>query len=141
MTSATARIPSNTHTHAGVSLPELELEVVVGAGRMICRVVVCSTVSVVTTVVGSGVDSIVVVPAAWTLPTAVARTIPATRQAISPAICSDFLISGKEYACPVGLSSPISTAGRRLTAAAARSYSRRGAARLLILPMVCDREK
>ena len=59
---------------------------------MICRVVVCSTVSVVTTVVGSDVDSIVVVPAAWTLPTtAVARTIPATRQATSPASCSDFL--------------------------------------------------
>jgi hypothetical protein len=65
--SATARIVSSTHTHAGVSLLAVELEVVVGAGRMICRVVVCSTVSVLNTVVGSAdVVSVVVVPAAWT---------------------------------------------------------------------------
>ena len=76
--SATARIASSTHTHAGVSLLELEVDVVVVAGRMICRVVVCSTVSVLNTVVGSaGVVSAVVVPAAWTLPTdEVARRIP-----------------------------------------------------------------
>ena len=86
MTSATARIASSTQTHAGVSLLELELEVVVGDGRMICRVVVCCTVSVVNTVVGSDAVSVVVVPAAWTLPTtAVASRIPATRQATSPA--------------------------------------------------------
>ena len=63
MTSATARIPRRTHTHAGVSLLESELEVVVDDGRMICRVVVCSTV-VVNTVAGSDVVSTVVVSAA-----------------------------------------------------------------------------
>ena len=58
----------------------------------ICRVVVCSTVWVLNTVVGSDVVSTVVVPAAWTLPTtAVANRTPATRQAASPANCNGFL--------------------------------------------------
>ena len=64
-------------------------------GRMICRVVVCSTVEVVTIVVGSVsvsvVVAVVVVSAAWTFPTtANASTRPAARQPARPASCSGF---------------------------------------------------
>src|SRR5207248_1315632 len=97
-TSATARIASSAHTHAGVSLTdEPELDVVVGdVVTMILRVVVCSSVAVVITVVGSVVVAVVVVStvvvsAARTFPTTVARRIPATRQAASPATCNDLL--------------------------------------------------
>src|SRR4051794_6994276 len=103
ITSATARTPSSTHTHAGVSPVELELEVVVAAGRMTCLVVVCSTVAVVNTVVGSDVVSVVVsgivvvsvvvVSAASTPPASVVATSsPAERQAARPATCTGFLI-------------------------------------------------
>src|SRR5262245_45925127 len=61
-TSPTARIPSSTQTHAGVSSLELDAEVVIPVGT-IRRVVVCSTVAVVITVVGSVVVSMVVVVA------------------------------------------------------------------------------
>ena len=59
-TRATARIARSTQTQVGVSSSDSELEDVVVAGRMICRVVVCSTVAVVMIVVGSVAVSVVV---------------------------------------------------------------------------------
>ena len=101
-TRATARIASSTQTQVGVSSSELELEVVVVAGRMICRVVVCSTVEVVMTVVGSVtvsvVVAVVVVSAAWTLPaTVVASRSPAQRHAARP---RNAAVSSQDEATP-----------------------------------------
>jgi hypothetical protein len=93
ITSAAARIASSTHTHAGVSLLELDVELVEVelVGAMIRRVVVCSTVAVVRTVVGSDTVSVVVSVVIVTPPSAVAARTPAIRQAASPANCCGLL--------------------------------------------------
>jgi hypothetical protein len=94
ITSAAARIASSTHTHAGVSLLELDVELVEVelVGAMIRRVVVCSTVAVVRTVVGSDTVSVVVsVVVVTPAPSPVATRTPAIRQAASPASCSGLL--------------------------------------------------
>ena len=107
ITSAAARIASSTHTHAGVSLLELDFELVEVevVGTMIRRVVVCSTVAVVRTVYGSDtvsvVVSVVVVSAARTpAPSTAATRTPAIRQAASPANCNGLLTTATYTASP-----------------------------------------
>ena len=78
----TARIPRSTQTQAGVSLLELDVEVVIPVGTM-RRVVVCSTV-VITVVPGAVVVSNVVVVAVVVscapAPIAPARRTPAANR-------------------------------------------------------------
>jgi hypothetical protein len=90
-TSATARIASSTHTHVGVSLLDSVELVEVVRGTKIWRVVVCSTVAVVRTVVGSDTVSVVVSVVVVPPPSALAARTPAIRQAASPTSCSDLL--------------------------------------------------